>query len=112
MNLEAYDDEYLVCRELRSHAWYPMGWDERPGTFGVARVWECARCGTERQDIYGTWGMKVSRPRYKYPDGYRPARGESIPTRDEWRHEAMRRAGVSVDRSGKVIPLRKRKRSA
>lgn len=104
MNVTNYD--YVTCREL-SHAWDPGGYDERPGTFGVARVLRCLRCETKRHDIYGPRGVLIAR-QYKYPDDYQLPRGEPRVVRDEWREESMRRAGVKVTRKGNVVPIRRR----
>lgn len=83
--------EHLTCREI-GHAWNPGGFDNRDKNFGVARILKCLRCPTQRHDIYNTRGMLLSR-QYKYPDDYKLPKGEAL-TREEWRAESLRRAGI------------------
>lgn len=85
--------EFLTCREV-GHAWDPGGFDDRKGTFGIARILSCLRCPTQRHDIYGARGALISR-QYKYPEGYQMPKGESL-SRDEWRAESLRRAGFKT----------------
>lgn len=86
--LESY--KFIGCREV-GHAWEPGGFDERPGTFGVARVLKCLRCPASRHDIYNYRGELLSR-QYKYPDGYQIKGGGF--TRTDFREELFRREGI------------------
>ena len=79
--------EFVECR-TGGHAWdwfVPSGRQPKWGTWFALR---CDRCGTERFDTLGIYGQLVGR-RYDYPEGYQYAKGEEVPTRDDFRKDLV-----------------------
>ncbi len=87
------DESFLLCRDVH-HSWtvskYASG-----GGGGIERVLECARCGTERVDVWTLSGARIS-AHYRYPDGYQFRHVEDAGDRTALRREVLRRAGVST----------------
>ena len=99
--VRAYDDTYLLCRDLR-HVWQLVGFYR--GTDGtVRRLLDCERCGTERADRWKQSGERVSSS-YSYADEYQVPDGFDA---YEVRLEVMHRATIYKSEAQMIEALTK-----
>lgn len=73
---------FLRCNTYQ-HAWDEYENSDYRPKFGTPFVLRCERCGTERRESWGRHGELLSRY-YRYPRGYKYAKGER-PTRPDFR---------------------------
>ena len=96
------------CR-LLGHAWDEVAGNWTPLFGGDPHTFRCARCDTERREVWGTnTGELVSR-NYVYTQGYQYERGEEKPDRQQlrllWVLEQMDQAAKR--RYGRIRKARK-----
>ena len=106
-----YDGTYLNCRNL-GHVWDVVGYYRLDGE--VRRRLDCARCGCERLDRWGTNGYRFGSA-YTYPEAYRVSlEGDERLTTTDVRMEVLARAVVYASQDemlahmtgGSVLQLR------
>jgi hypothetical protein len=85
------EDAFLRCRAMRFHAFeefHPARMRRPEFGFRVSNV--CITCGVERHDIFNWRGDRLQRE-YRYPEGYRIAGTENLPTSLFWAEVGVRR---------------------